>query len=53
MKRFFGLLGLILLTALAKGQDVVKGVVVEEGSNDRITNVFVHDTNNKQITLVD
>jgi hypothetical protein len=53
MKRFFGLLGLILLTTLAKGQDVVKGVVVEEGTNEKIVNVFVHDTNNKQITLVD
>jgi hypothetical protein len=53
MKRFFGFAALLLITSLANAQDVVKGVVVEEGSNDRITNVFVHDTNNKQITLVD
>jgi hypothetical protein len=53
MKRFFGFAALLMITTLANAQDVVKGVVVEEGSNDRITNVFVHDTNNKQITLVD
>ncbi|MFD2145557.1 hypothetical protein [Mucilaginibacter antarcticus] len=53
MKRFLGFVGLMLAATYAKGQDVVKGVVVEQGSNDGITNVFVHDTNNKQITLVD
>ncbi|MES2807100.1 MAG: hypothetical protein V4619_00650, partial [Bacteroidota bacterium] len=53
MKRFLGFAALLLTTTLANAQDVVKGVVVEQGSNDRITNVFVHDTNNKQITLVD
>jgi hypothetical protein len=53
MKRFLGFAALILITTLANAQDVVKGVVVEQGSNDRITNVFVHDTNNKQVTLVD
>jgi hypothetical protein len=53
MKRFLGFLGLLLITAFANAQDVIKGTVVEEGTNDKITNVFVHDTNNKQITLVD
>jgi hypothetical protein len=53
MKRYLVFIALFFITCAANAQDVLKGTVVEEGTNEKLTNVFVHNTSNKQITLVD
>lgn len=48
---------IIILLGLCCGpvmaQDILKGTVFENGTNDKLPNVFVHDGNNKQYTLTD
>lgn len=53
MKRYLGFIGLLLMTAGAVKAQTIKGIVYEEGSNQKLGNVFVKDINNKQITLVE
>lgn len=54
MKKIFSLIILTLTAvAFAQAQDLLKGTVVENGSNTRLNNVFIRDNNNKQITLTD
>lgn len=52
MKRYLVFIGLLLLTAGAAKAQTIKGTVYEEGSNQKLDNVFIKDINNKQITLV-
>ncbi len=45
---------LIMFTAgLVKAQDVLKGTVSENGSNNRLPDVFVRDNNSKQVGITD
>lgn len=53
MKRYLGFIGLLLVTAGAVKAQTLKGTVYEEGSNQKLDNVFIKDINNNQITLVD
>lgn len=53
MKRNLVFIGLLLITAGAVKAQTIKGSVYEEGSNQKMSNVFIKDINNKQITLVD
>lgn len=53
MKRYLLFIGLLLITAGAVKAQTIKGTVYEEGSNQKLSNVFIKDINNKQITLVD
>jgi hypothetical protein len=53
MKRYLGFIFLLLTTFAANAQDILKGSVVETDTHEKLTNVFIHNTNNKQITLVD
>jgi hypothetical protein len=53
MKRYLLFAAVLFIAFSVKGQDIIKGSVVEEGTNEKLTNVFVHNTSNKQITLVD
>jgi hypothetical protein len=45
----------LLLTAAASvhAQTILKGTVEENGSNTRLSNVFIRDVNNKQLSLAD
>jgi len=52
-KLYFLLIPLLFIGALANAQGVLKGTVYENGSNTRLTDVFVRDKNNKQVGLTD
>ncbi|HWZ16797.1 MAG TPA: hypothetical protein VNW95_16285 [Mucilaginibacter sp.] len=52
-KKYF-LIVLILIAAVpAMAQGLLKGTVYESGSNNRMSNVFIRNNNNKQITITD
>ncbi|GAC1306063.1 MAG: hypothetical protein NVSMB24_15930 [Mucilaginibacter sp.] len=52
-KKYF-LVVLILIAAVpAMAQGLLKGTVYESGSNNRMSNVFIRNNNNKQITITD
>lgn len=53
MKRCLLFVALLFIAWGAHAQEVIKGSVIEEGTKEKLTNVFVHNTSNKQITLVD
>jgi hypothetical protein len=54
MSRYFRILIVLLLAACsANAQTLLKGTVVEAGSNEKLTNVFIRNSNNKQLTLAD
>jgi hypothetical protein len=53
MKRYIGIIVLLLMACTANAQWLIKGEIVEAGTHDRLANVFVHDTNNKQVALAD
>ncbi|WP_214072449.1 hypothetical protein [Mucilaginibacter sp. dw_454] len=53
MKRYLIFAGLLLAACAANAQDYLKGTVNEVGTNQRLSNVFIKDVNNKKITLVD
>jgi hypothetical protein len=42
-----------LIASLVSAQDPLKGTVYENGSNNRLNNVFIRDNNNKQLALTD
>lgn len=44
---------LVFITGMANAQNVLKGTVEESGSNLRLTNVFIKDATNNQLTLTD
>lgn len=50
--KYFAIVVLLFATVQLRAQ-VLKGSVVESGSNDRMPNVFVRDANSKAITLTD
>lgn len=53
MKRLF--IGAVILLFFfgANAQDLLKGTITEVGTNDKLSNVFIHDNNSKQVTLAD
>lgn len=51
--RSFLMILVSFLTLSASAQNVLKGTVYENGTNNRLSNVFVHDNNNKQLALTD
>jgi len=53
MKRYLGIFIVLLLACAANAQDVLKGSIVELGTDTKLSNVFIHNTNNKQLTLAD
>ena len=44
---------LVFITGLANAQSVLKGIVEETGSNLKLSNVFIKDATNNQLTLTD
>lgn len=44
---------LVFITGIANAQNVLKGTVEESGSNLKLTNVFIKDATNNQLTLTD
>ncbi len=51
MKRFF-IFSIVLLTVrIANAQELLKGNITEVGTHEKLTNVFIRDNANKQITL--
>jgi hypothetical protein len=43
----------LFAATFAHSQDLLKGTVYENGTNTRLTNVFIRNNNNKQITITD
>jgi hypothetical protein len=43
----------LFASTFAHSQDLLKGTVYENGTNTRLTNVFIRNNNNKQITITD
>jgi hypothetical protein len=44
---------LVFITGIANAQNVLKGTVEETGSTQRLSNVFIKDATNNQLTLTD
>ena len=53
MKKYIGVASLLLFAVTVHAQDYIKGHVKEKGSGKRLSDVFIKDNNNKQITLTD
>jgi hypothetical protein len=53
MKRFFIFFTLLLMARAANAQELLKGNITEAGTHEKLTNVFIRDNTNKQITLAD
>ena len=54
MKRLFSVATvLLLITTFAHAQSVLKGTVYEEGSNHRLSDVFIRDNNSRQVSITD
>jgi hypothetical protein len=53
MKKYIGVALLLMLAITLNAQDYIKGNVREKGSGKRLSNVFIKDNNNKQITITD
>jgi hypothetical protein len=53
MKKFYILAMIILLGSTLHAQIIVKGTVYESGSGIKLSDVFVKDVTNKQITITD
>ncbi len=53
LKLYISAILLFLFGAVAYGQSLIKGVVVEAGNGNKLSDVFVKDITNKQITLTD
>jgi hypothetical protein len=53
MRKLYLLVITLLLGNTLYAQSLIKGVVVEAGSNTKLSDVFVKDITNKQITLTD
>ncbi len=53
MKKYIGVALLLILAVTVHAQDYIKGHVKEKGSGKRLSDVFIKDNNNKQITVTD
>jgi hypothetical protein len=53
MKRPILILIALFAAYTAKAQEQLKGTITESGSNQKLTNVFIHDNNSKQLTMAD
>lgn len=53
MKRFVGFIIILLFACRVNAQELLKGTISELGSTEKLSNVFIHDTNNKQVALAD
>jgi len=51
--KLFAIALLVFAVGTAHAQGLLKGSVHERGSNAKLTNVFIHDINNNQLSLVD
>jgi hypothetical protein len=51
--KLFATLLLFIAAGMAHAQDLLKGEVRERGDNQKISNAFIRDINNNQMTLVD
>ena len=49
----FAIAVLLLATGAVHAQDLLKGSVHENGTDAKLTNVFLHDINNNQLALAD
>ena len=53
MKKYIGVASLLLFAVTLQAQDYIKGHVKEKGSGKRLPDVFIKNSNNKQITVTD
>ena len=54
MSKILSVIVILLFAAtFAHSQDLLRGTVYEDGTNTRLTNVFIRDNNNKQVTITD
>jgi hypothetical protein len=53
LKHFLILLAIFITSGSVNAQDVLKGSVAENGSNNHLSDVFVRDNNSKQLGLTD
>ena len=53
MKKYIGVALLLMFAVTLNAQDYIKGHVKEKGSGKRLSDVFIKDNNNKQITVTD
>jgi len=54
MKKLFALIiPLITVTTLTSAQSIFKGTVYEHGTNNRLSDVFIKDITNKQVSITD
>jgi hypothetical protein len=53
MKRYFVIVALMFIAGAVNAQGLLKGTVYEAGTNEKISNVFIKNTNNRQLTLAD
>ncbi|WP_374949565.1 hypothetical protein [Mucilaginibacter sp.] len=53
LKRLFVIAVILFSAGFAHAQNVLKGTVYEDKSNIKLTNVFIKNINNKQITITD
>ena len=52
-KKYFLTFLVCLIVSSVSAQDLLKGTVYENGSNNRLNNVFIRDKNTKQLTITD
>jgi hypothetical protein len=53
MKRLFTCAAILLFAFGANAQELLKGTITELGTNQKLSNVFIKDNNNKQLALAD
>src|ERR1700761_6117083 len=53
MKRHLLILIVLFAVYTVKAQEVLKGTITESGTSQKLTNVFIHDNTNKQLTMAD
>lgn len=51
--RFYSIVFLLAASTPAIAQSLLKGAVFEDGTNNRMPNVFIRDNSNKQLTITD
>jgi len=51
--KFYLVLFLLIAATSVIAQNVLKGTVSEDGTNNRMANVFIRDNSNKQLTITD
>jgi hypothetical protein len=53
MKSYFVFFIILAAACSANAQGLLKGSIIETNTNEKLTNVFIHDMNSKQIELAD